>query len=78
MENRTPPQGRQLRTGRVSLAQQIYLITCVTQSRVQIFAQHNAAAIAARGFYHPSLTPHAQTLAYAVMPDHIHWLLQLV
>jgi REP element-mobilizing transposase RayT len=77
MEQRAPPQGRQLRTGRVSLAHQVYHVTCVTQARARIFTQHNAAAVAARGFYHPSLIPHAATLAFVVMPDHIHWLLQL-
>ncbi|MFZ2629933.1 MAG: transposase [Rugosibacter sp.] len=77
MEQRAPPQGRQLRTGRISLAHQVYHVTCVTQARAPIFTWHNTAAVAAKAFYHPALIPHATTLAFVVMPDHIHWLLQL-
>jgi REP element-mobilizing transposase RayT len=77
MQNRSLPQGKRLRTGRVSLPHHIYLVTAVTQSRARIFVQHPAAAIAAQCFYANTVTRHADTLAFVVMPDHIHWLMQL-
>jgi len=77
MEKHSPPHGKQLRLGRVSLPHQIYLVTIVTKSRAAIFAQHKIAAATARSFYDESIIRHAETLAYVVMPDHIHWLLQL-
>jgi REP element-mobilizing transposase RayT len=71
------PHSQKLRTGRVSLPQQIYLVTMVTQARVKIFADYDAAALAARNLYSPVITSRAETLAFVVMPDHLHWLLQL-
>ena len=33
--------------------------------------------MAARCLYDETITRHADTLAFVVMPDHLHWLLQL-
>jgi REP element-mobilizing transposase RayT len=77
MEKRAPPQGKQLRIGRVSLPRQIYLITIVTKSRARLFAQHEMAATASKCFYDKTIICHAETLAFVVMHDHIHWLMQL-
>jgi len=77
MQNRPLPQGKRLRTGRVSLPHHIYLVTAVTQSRTRIFIRHPAATIAAQCFYADTVTRHVDTLAFVVMPDHIHWLMQL-
>lgn len=33
--------------------------------------------MASRGFYDETTACHADTLAFVVMPDHIHWLVQL-
>ncbi len=76
-EIKSSPQGKQLRLGRVSLPHQIYLITVVTNSRAKIFTSHEMAAVAARCFYDATIVLHAETLAFVVMPDHIHWLMQL-
>jgi len=71
------PHGKQLRIGRVSLPHQVYLVTVVTKSRTQTFTRHDSAAVAARCFYDETIARHAETLAFVVMPDHIHWLVQL-
>ena len=71
------PHSQKLRTGRVSLPQQIYLVTIVTQSRIAVFSRYDYAALAAKNLYTPAMTHHATTLAFVVMPDHLHWLLQL-
>jgi REP element-mobilizing transposase RayT len=71
------PHGKNLRTGRVSLPHQIYFITIATLSRASLFTRYETASLAAKGFYDQNLAPHAETLAYVVMPNHIHWLMQL-
>ena len=71
------PHGKSLRKGRVSLPNQGYLVTAVTAPRKAVFASFDAARIAARCFHDKDVVRHAQTLAFVVMPDHLHWLLQL-
>lgn len=71
------PQGRNLRRGRVSLDGQIYLITLVTLDRSRIFDDFYAARQAVRAMHQPSVRAAVETLAFVVMPDHVHWLLQL-
>lgn len=64
-----------LRTGRISIPGQIYLITANCKSRRPVFNTIQAA----RAFVHAlqDAQTSAETLAYVVMPDHIHWLMQL-
>jgi REP element-mobilizing transposase RayT len=71
------PHGKNLRKGRVSLPNHAYLITAVTASRKPVFAPFVAARAAVRGLHDRYVAHHVQTLAFVVMPDHIHWLLQL-
>ena len=71
------PHGKNLRKCRVSLPNQIYLVTAVTASREPVFASFDTARIAARCFHDKDIVRQAQTLAFVVMPDHIHWLLQI-
>ncbi|MDP2762369.1 MAG: transposase [Sideroxyarcus sp.] len=71
------PQSKRLRIGRVSLPHHIYLITIVTESRAGIFSRHEAASTAARCLCEEAIVRHADTLAFVVMPDPIHWLMQL-
>lgn len=72
-----PPHGKHLRTGRVSLPGQVYLVTMVTRSREKTFSGFHEASVAARSLYDSSIVPRAHTLAYVVMPDHVHWMIQL-
>lgn len=75
--NPSSPHSQQLRIGRVSLPHQIYLVTMVTQSRATVLAIHESAAVAARCLYDEAIARRADTLAFVVMPDHLHWLMKL-
>ena len=66
-----------LRRGRVSLAGHCYLVTIVTQHRKPWFDELTRAVHACRNFYCDSVSKHGETLAYVVMPDHVHWLIQV-
>jgi REP element-mobilizing transposase RayT len=73
----TQPHGKNLRKGRVSLPNHAYLVTAVTASRQPVFAPFHAARMAVRCLYDEDIVRHAHTLSFVVMPDHLHWLLQL-
>jgi putative transposase len=69
------PHARDLRKGRVSERDHTYLITTVTHQRVPWF--HDLRAARALVQVPHSESRHAQTLAFVVMPDHLHWLMRL-
>jgi REP element-mobilizing transposase RayT len=66
-----------LRKGRVSESNQIYVVTSVTFARRPLFTDLTLGRIVVRAFQFQQSTRRASTLAYVVMPDHFHWLLQL-
>jgi REP element-mobilizing transposase RayT len=76
-EKQSSPHGKHLRIGRVSLPHQIYSVTVVVKLREKIFSRYESAVIASRCFYDKTIAEHADTLAFVVMPEHVHWLLQL-
>ena len=61
--------------GRASVGGQIYLVTTVTRRRAPLFADLCAGRIVVRALHCEATS--ATTLAYVVMPDHLHWLMQL-
>jgi putative transposase len=63
--------------GRASVSGQIYLITTVTRHRARLFTNLYLGRIVVRALHDPATIASATTLAYVVMPDHLHWLLQL-
>ncbi len=73
----TSPHGRDLRKGRWSLSGQVYLLTVVTVDRAPRFAEWTVARQAVRAFHSPPVAAQVTTLAFVVMPDHVHWLAQL-
>jgi REP element-mobilizing transposase RayT len=74
----TPKPGHQsLRRGRISLPGQIYNITSTTVFRTPVFADFQAGCAAARCFGNPRLLGDARMLAWVLMPDHAHWLIQI-
>ena len=77
MDNTRNPHGKNLRKGRASLPNHAYLITIVTSSRNPVFSSFATTRLAVRCFHDSDVASHAQTLAFVVMPDHVHWLLQL-
>lgn len=66
-----------LRHGRASIGGQIYLVTTVTRDRAPLFAKLHVGRIVVRTLHCEEIAASAATLAYVVMPDHLHWLLQL-
>ena len=66
-----------LRRGRRSLVNHIYHVTTTTKAREAFFAESEAAQAASRCFIEPPLLGDAVLLAWVLMPDHVHWLLQL-
>jgi len=69
------PHGRNLRKGRFSEPNRIYLVTMVTQERAPYFTDFHHGRFLVHVLR--GETPRAETLAYVVMPDHMHWLMQL-
>ncbi|HEY6093898.1 MAG TPA: transposase [Gallionellaceae bacterium] len=66
-----------LRKGRISTANGIYLITTVTLDRQKWFAGFEAGRAAARCMENKAVLGDARMLAWVLMPDHLHALLQL-
>ncbi len=65
------------RRGRLSLSGQIYHVTAVTANRQAHLASFEAASACARTFSASAKAEEAQLLAWVLMPDHVHWLIQL-
>ena len=68
---------QQLRKGRVSRLDQIYLVTFCTHARKPIFRDHNVAAHAVFALLEPKHWTDARLLTWVLMPDHWHGLIQL-
>jgi REP element-mobilizing transposase RayT len=66
-----------LRKGRCSIPGQIYLVTATTLQRKKVFEDFAAARTLINVLRVESASGGCQTLAFVVMPDHLHWLLQL-
>ena len=77
MDRHRKPKGKALRKGRLSIPSQIYSITAVTRCRQQIFTDFYAARALIRILQRHQITDDAKTLCFVVMPDHLHWLMQL-
>ena len=66
-----------LRRGRYSEPGRVYLITTVTQDRSAVFANFELARQAIAELRACDECRRSQTLAFVLMPDHLHWLVQL-
>lgn len=77
MDSNFSHRGHTLRSGRVSEANRAYLLTTVTYQRRPTFQDWRLARllIAEMRRLHDQQLVHS--LAWAVMPDHLHWLVQL-
>jgi REP element-mobilizing transposase RayT len=71
------PHSKDLRLGRYSEAGRIYLVTTVTAGRKPVFAEFLAARGLIRQMREIGEHDLAETLAFVVMPDHLHWLMAL-
>src|SRR3546814_16369513 len=59
------------------LPNHVYHLTVTTQGRTPFFDDFAAACAAAACFEDPVLLGDSRMLAWVLMPDHAHWLLQL-
>ncbi|MDO5291028.1 MAG: transposase [Pseudomonadota bacterium] len=71
------PRSSALRRGRVSLAGHAYLLTTVTHGRAPVFSEFALARAAVAALRACDEAGECQTLAFVLMPDHLHWLLIL-
>ena len=71
------PGSKALRAGRVSLPGHAYLVTFTTLARQPLYADFQLASRMAKALYHPLLWRDARLLAWVLMPDHWHGLVEL-
>ena len=71
------PHACALRRGRFSAAGQCYMVTTVTRQRQSVFTDLERARCLIRCLQQEQETGRAFTMAYVLMPDHLHWLLTL-
>ena len=73
----TQQNAHRLRKGRYSESGRIYLITAVTHQRQPIFQDWRTGRLLVRAFRKAQEDGEATSLAWVIMPDHFHWLVQL-
>ena len=66
-----------LRRGRVSLPGQVYLVTFAAEARRRLFARFWTGAVASAALADPRIWRDARLLAWVLMPDHWHGVVQL-
>ncbi|KGK24395.1 MULTISPECIES: REP-associated tyrosine transposase [Pseudomonas] len=71
------PHGCMLRRARCSVPGKFYMLTTVTYRRRQLFHNLHFARLVIQNLHHAEQQQHCRSLAWVVMPDHIHWLLEL-
>jgi len=69
------PHAKDLRKGRFSETNRIYHITTATRDRQPWFKDYQCGRIVVQELRNEQAR--ALTMAYVVMPDHFHWLMQL-
>jgi len=73
-----PHSGNQaLRSGRASLPNHTYLITAVVHERHRLFEDFDTACLMSKTLNASKLWPDAKLLAWVLMPDHLHLLVEL-
>lgn len=70
---KVPSGQRALRRGRVSIPGHYYHVSCATVDRTPLFADWHSGYPVVNALR----IAEAQTLAFCLMPDHLHWLLKL-
>ena len=70
-------KGSLMRIGRRSLSGHIYFISTATKNREPIFTEERYAEKAIQAFTYEKLLKDNDLISWVLMPDHVHWLLQL-
>ncbi|WP_460111520.1 REP-associated tyrosine transposase [Pseudomonas sp. S3_H04] len=71
------PAAHKLRVGRYIEVSRIYLLTSTTYQRKPIFTDFALGKLVADQFRHAQDSGLVNSLAWVVMPDHFHWLIEL-
>ena len=71
------PHSKQLRLGQFSETRRLYLLTSTTLARAPIFNDFRSARLLVAEFRQAEEEGSARSLAWVVMPDHFHWLVEL-
>ncbi|MHC6223379.1 REP-associated tyrosine transposase [Pseudomonas sp. X10] len=71
------PRGRFLRRGRVSEPGRLYLLTSVVKNRIPVLAHFHLARLVVAQLRIAQQEEAARSLAWVIMPDHFHWLIEL-
>lgn len=66
-----------LRYGRYVQTGNVYALTTVTAQRAPLFSDAGNAALLVEALRHVEARRFSCSLAWVVMPDHLHWLMQL-
>ena len=72
-----PPHSKDLRKGRYSQTGGVYLLTWVTSGREKYFADWVLGRLVVASLRRMHEQSKAESLAFVVMPDHVHWLVTL-
>ena len=72
-----PAQSKLLRRGRFSEPGRFYLLTTITHQRIPLFHDFHLARQVVRQLRLSDHNQDCRLLAWVVMPDHLHWMLQL-
>ena len=71
------PHSKDLRKGRYSQHNQSYLVTTNTEQRQTVFADFYLGRIVVQAMRHQHQQGKVHSLAFVLMPDHLHWLFTL-
>lgn len=71
------PHSTRLRNGRVSETQRIYLLTATTENRKTLFSDLTIGRLVVAELRAAQQDGLADSLAWVLMPDHLHWLIVL-
>jgi REP element-mobilizing transposase RayT len=71
------PHSARLRAGRFSERQRIYLLTATTENREMLFSDFTVGRIVVAELKAAQQDGLAESLAWVLMPDHLHWLIAL-
>jgi REP element-mobilizing transposase RayT len=71
------PASHRLRLGRYAERNRIYLLTTNTIDRKPVFRDFALGRLVVEQFRHAQNLGWANSLAWVVMPDHFHWLVEL-
>lgn len=71
------PSSRFLRRGRFSEPGRLYLLTSIIEHRKPLLQDFHIARLVVAQFMQAQREGSAHSLAWVVMPDHVHWLIEL-